>query len=321
MLHRGLLALSLASLLFLSPVSSSTQPPESQSRVIDTVRVEPPATPGAFRFKAPERVERRETIVVKGHIGKKWRDKFRQVYIADLDHGGPLGATAWAKKGRFTIKMNAGLNPVPLRLQLTAQTKHRWVYSKPFTVQVGIVPAGDPNDWTYVAEDHRTFDPCSPILWSFDGTGGYEGAEADTAEAFRRVSEVSGLTFTRTVDSSTADITVRFATKEQYPLLADSVVAFASIDETRIGAEGAAWVERVSIVMESNLGLSPGFEAGEWHSAGAVFTHEIGHAVGLGHAGGRFQNMASVLSHNNRNFGAGDLTGFRVVGAGRACAQ
>jgi len=72
------------------------------------------------------------------------------------------------------------------------------------------------------------------------------------------------------------------------------------------------------VVVDAGARLSGGFGKGK--TIGALLLHEIGHAMGLDHAGATSQIMYPSLQSGFRGrYEAGDLAGLHALGAEQGC--
>jgi hypothetical protein len=188
------------------------------------------------------------------------------------------------------------------------------------------VPRGSASDWRRTVPGVH-WDPCHTITWKVNQAGVPDRRIAELTTAMRALHEATGLEFsyageTRAVPyrtdgrgstSSDAAMTIAFATSKQVQALAGTVVGQGGVSYRSTGQ-----VVRGLVVLDKAARLSSGFGAG--HTWGTLMLHELGHAVGLGHASGREQAMHSGINDRSRgSYQAGDLTGLRKLGTGAGC--
>jgi hypothetical protein len=93
--------------------------------------------------------------------------------------------------------------------------------------------------------------------------------------------------------------------------------------ESGVSADNQHWtwqIKRGFVVIDpaGARGYTPGFGAGQ--SRGVLLMHELGHAVGLGHAHDERDVMFPVITTASRaKWGPGDLAGLALVGKGAGC--
>jgi len=84
---------------------------------------------------------------------------------------------------------------------------------------------------------------------------------------------------------------------------------------------------RVSKAVQGGVVLNASLEDrvsngyGKGYTWGEVIIHELGHVVGLTHAESVKQIMFYSVTHRDADWGAGDLGGFRRLGAARGCLE
>jgi hypothetical protein len=153
-------------------------------------------------------------------------------------------------------------------------------------------------------------------------------ALADVRRAFARVHRASGLTF-RYLGRTTAlppsekawpsDTTVlvgwarpqRTAWKMTGDLLGKGgPVHWASATDA---TGNLRQITRSAVLLDSTEKISRGMR-------GRLLQHEIAHAVGLGHVESSSQRMSHLITPSSKaNWGAGDLTGMRMIGLAQGC--
>ena len=291
-----------------------------------------------------------ETIVVSGKVRRAPRS--RVVRIAVRGPGGwqELSRKRSTRSGRFWLKTFAGELATTLHLRVRISAPGRPTVTLRTSVEV-VAPAGttqtpvaetptvepeavyDPSDvtvpatgsstdWRYLLDSSSgRWDPCTPIGWGFDETGGYPGALDDLRTAVAGVSSRTGLTFVH--QGAVGDqINIGWSTQAADARLAGTVAGYggATAVPLRAGsADVANQLVRGRMVLDAESPLRPGFHASGNPTWGQVMLHELMHVVGLGHAGGRDQVMFPSASSENHRLGAGDLGGLRAVGSTLGC--
>lgn len=188
-------------------------------------------------------------------------------------------------------------------------------WGEPETSVLSEVRAGKKTDWKWLTKSKARWESCKVIKWSYNAALGYNTARADLQRVFNRISATSGLRFQYVTDNS-ANIRVSWGTSDKFPSL--STAGTATVwspegDTTKLVA--ADVLLNADLPLEESL--YPAYVG--LKSWGQVMQHEVGHALGLGHAHEATQIMHPYVTNKNYRFGHGDHTGFATMGA-RNCS-
>lgn len=172
------------------------------------------------------------------------------------------------------------------------------------------------------------WNPCQEITYRLNPRRAPRHGIADVAEAFRRVSEATGLSF-RYVGKTdfvpwrngnqkrqvkNAEIGIAWANERLVPDLGGGVIG--------LGGYSSGWTDhsiKGGVVLDTKTSTVPGFKEGAYTN-GSVLMHEIAHVIGLGHVSDRRQIMYHSVQRTSR-FGSGDLLGMSKVGAMAGCFE
>ncbi len=175
------------------------------------------------------------------------------------------------------------------------------------------------------------WDACRVVTYRVNAARMPQGALRDVREAFRRISEATGLRFSYAGDTSyvpyrpennsrlsRADLAIAWAPPRAVPGLGGSVLGLGGY--ASVGADGG-WSRIVQgfVVLDSTSRQPAGFGGHRWATRGLLLLHELGHAIGLDHVNDRRQVMYPVLLPQPAQYAAGDLRGLAAVGATRGC--
>jgi Matrixin len=182
------------------------------------------------------------------------------------------------------------------------------------------------------------WNPCAPVHYRVDLARAPDGALADVREAVARISAATGLRFADdgstevipqsdygrgTAPTAPPPLVIAWAAPGRGPgrsdLLGDElgwggwVTRWWSDGD---GAHAGRIVTGYVVINTASNELPGGFDAHPGGSRGELLMHELGHAVGLGHATDPGQLMYPTLGAWPGVWGAGDTAGLRVVGSG-----
>lgn len=172
-------------------------------------------------------------------------------------------------------------------------------------------PLGNPADWTYLPGEPK-WDPCAPITWStpIDGSN----LERALSRGIRKLGRFTGYTFVRIPEGGQITATVL---PSNDPRLV-SAAAFTDI-HADWGSDGLAWTSSAQIGIDVaymvDLRSTPIDEYKVYTLP--IMLHELGHAMGLGHAAS--QDQAMMPGPSVKQYGAGDRTGLTAIHAA-SCA-
>jgi hypothetical protein len=184
------------------------------------------------------------------------------------------------------------------------------------------------------------FNPCEPVHYVVNDALAPVGADRDLEEAFRRLSDVTGMTFVNDgrTDETVADIAGRtpYQPDRYGQRWAPILIVWdhgrnARLDPTNPGGGrpfnaggvyvGGFLVLNVDAVNSDRRPLPTGFGPGAtW---GRVLLHELAHILGLGHVRNPQHLMFEELGGQAgaAEFAEGDRTGLRLVGREAGCLE
>ena len=280
-------------------------------------------------------------VVLQVRRGDRW---VRQVRGRTRDGRYRLGVPT-SKAGTFVYRVVAPVSARQREAGLTravsVRTRFRvYLPSAPTAARDYEPPAsalGDPSDFSYITSWNARWNPCSTITYRVNATDGPPSALQDTKGAVARIEEATGLDLEylgptnlvpqdSSADRHPADtqIVIAWASRQQSAMISGDQVAGVggpmgwggTVEED--GSAVVTW-RRGTVVLNTEFNWLPaGF--GDGTTIGKLLMHELGHVVGLGHAGGESQVMYPTLMRGYPTaWGAGDLSGLHSLGAAEGC--
>jgi hypothetical protein len=178
------------------------------------------------------------------------------------------------------------------------------------------------------------WNPCAAIHWQFRGTGAPSGGKAVITSAVARIAQATGTRWVFDGVVTAAPTSGWLPTSEQTirPVLIGWTDA-AHSDLLRgqpkgvLGMTRTAWFGwtdngapqgaiRAAVIALDRTDSLPSTGPVSWKT---VALHELGHAMGLDHAGSSRQLMYAVLQRNLADLQSGDLQGLSKVGRPAGC--
>jgi hypothetical protein len=212
--------------------------------------------------------------------------------------------------------------------------------------QQALAGRGDPRAYSFMGTSGDAvarWNPCRPIGYRVNARLGGGGALRDAKRAIARIRAANGLRFayrgrTRIVPGG--------AGGRRYPADTQLVIAWARPSQSSYlagsrvaGMGGPSWTSAVNergsfdlmivrgfAVLNANLNLGHGFGGGVhngyYGTRGQLLMHEIGHAVGMGHADDdKWQILYPTMTDKRAVWGAGDLRGLHRLGSAHGCLK
>ncbi|MFI7598077.1 hypothetical protein [Actinoplanes sp. NPDC049681] len=191
------------------------------------------------------------------------------------------------------------------------------------------------------------WNPCAVIGYRFNPARAPKGALADVKGAIRRISSATGLRFAYRGTTSAVP-RAKHGYNADYPTDTQLVIAWVYpgkqsewlTQNSLAGMAGPTWrtgyttkgaengmINWAGVVLNANIKLTGGFGAGPrygWQGTrGQLLMHELGHAVGLDHPAihDTKQIMYGTMTRKKAVWGAGDLTGLKLVGKAQGCLR
>ena len=197
-------------------------------------------------------------------------------------------------------------------------------------------PRGRDSQFRYSFDSMTRWNPCTVIGYRVNARQATRGAITDTQRAFARMSQATGFTFayrgtTRGIPSAGTNdwyakdtqVVVAWARPSQssllssYPKAAGVGAAMARTGYFNGDGTRTNMISRGMVVINSNIRQKAGFGSGL--TRGDTLLHEIGHAMGLSHAGANEQMMYAYLTRTRARFGRGDLHALEARGSKLGC--
>ena len=243
--------------------------------------------------------------------------------------------TSSTTTGDYTIKLPTWwLGARTYRVRSATATTPDWQAR----VTPQYTPRGRDSQVHYSFDSMTRWNPCSTIGYRINARLATRGAVKDTKRAFRRMSQATGFTFV--YRGSTRGVPAT-GTNDWYPRDTQVVVAWARPSQSSLlssypkaAGVGAAMartgyfngdgsktnmISRGMVVINANMRQKAGFGSGL--TRGDTLLHEIGHAMGLSHAGATEQMMYAYLTRTAARFGRGDLHALEARGSKLGCVD
>ena len=196
-------------------------------------------------------------------------------------------------------------------------------------------PRGRKRHYQFLSSQRTRWQSCRPVRWTFNDSRAPRRGLEQVKAAVRRIHAATGLDLQfvgRTtqkanpygdgIDGAAVVIGWRPSRTFRHHVGSSQVVGLAgqrSVSGYR-DAKGAVFrTTQAGVILNAGHRLDRGFGTGTtW---GEVIVHELGHVMGLGHAGSRKQVMYYSTTGYDANLGAGDLNGLRQLGDTRGCMR
>ncbi|WP_114423854.1 hypothetical protein [Nocardioides houyundeii] len=266
------------------------------------------------------------TVLVQQQFGKKWFDAAQTVSGAD---------------GSFSVALsNDWLRSAPTRVLVPKTGSARAAVSEPAGTAVvpDYVPNGtDPGDWTEFDPSRRfRFNPCAPIVYKVNYTHAPGYARAMVARVMRHVRLATGYTLVDGGDTAGwPDPAPGQAGADADTML---IIGFGGQANTsmdlsgntlgRGGPDKGVWAKdsrgRHVQITRASLMLDTVEPPVAWNEdmMSKTLTHEIAHALGLGHATSLGQMLGPINGPERpTRYGTGDLAGLATKGMQAGCSR
>lgn len=267
--------------------------------------------------------------------GKAPKPAGRRVILERRVPGGWLmvDADKTNKAGKFSLEPPTGWyakHALRLRAPKTKKSQS-WVRSRSLQVVPNYETVGSTKAFKFFARGTR-WDPCRAITWAYNDKGGFDGARSLLTVALAEITRATGLRYKYVGKTSQVplrgsagkgpDLLIGWTTPKRVKELAGTVAGVAryySFGRSRSKQE--IYIADVALDKTDidNLAKTMLPDANGRAGWGQLFTHELGHTVGLDHTSPDNQMMNAFVSEKNPRLGNGDLAGMAKKGARGGC--
>ena len=225
--------------------------------------------------------------------------------------------------GRFTYRVAARRNGHVVATSERQRIRVRTAYD----------PRGRSGQFDFLYDRRTRWNSCRPVRWKFNSSRAPHRGLAQVKAAVRRIHAATGLEFDYRGKSSRranpygdsvagAALVIGWRSARTFRRYVGSSQVVGLAGQRFVSgyrdADGSVYkTQQAGVILNAGHRLAGGFGGGTtW---GEVIVHELGHVVGLDHAGSRKQVMYYSTTSFNANLGAGDLAGMRRLGDTRGC--
>lgn len=266
-------------------------------------------------------------VQVQGQFGNDWITLARGTTGAD---------------GTFAVPLPADFlrsSPTRVYVEATATATEAVTPATATEVVPDYTPSGtNPNDWTPLSTSLRLrYDACAPVRYRVNYTHAPAYARDLVERAIREAHFATGLTFVDGgdtgahafpadglpgIDASTTDLLISFGGQAHTSASAE-YLGWGGGARTYYATDAAGQHGQIDTaqVFINSVNPPPDWVWSAERMYGTI-SHEIAHALGLGHSAGEDQAMYyKNLPSRPVRYGLGDLTGLRSVGLQHGCSR